>query len=445
MSPIKAAALLFTIVVLLLPATSFAQEQLTLQEAIRIGLQQNYDIRIADKQEDIASNNVTYGNAGFLPRVDARATKLYSENNSKQEFQSRPSVNRTGASSNNLNSSVNLNWTIFDGLGMFINYDRLKALEKSGKLLTRQTVENTVADISDAYYAVVRQERRIKALQDAIAISERRKELAKAQYEVGVSAKVEILRAQVDYNADLSDLLRAEEALQNAKIDLNQLLGRAPATSFVAVDAIQVDPTLNYSQVDNGLLVSNPLLQRLQLNRDIANLEIKSVQASRFPTIGFTSAYNFTRSQAEPLNEFQAQFNRNYGYNYGLTVSLPIFNGFNTNRMAQNARISLETSNLEYQREQNRLQSELARAYSQYANRLKLLELEETNIKLAQENAAIAEERYRLGLLTAIELREAQRNLLVAENRLTDIKYEAKTAETELKRLSGSLLQETQP
>lgn len=427
--------------VLLLPASSFAQEQLTLQEAIRIGLQQNYDIRIADNQEAIAENNVTYGNAGFLPRVDARAAKQFNENNSKQEFLSRPSVSRTGASSQNINTSVNLNWTIFDGMAMFINYDRLQALEQSGKLLTRQTVENTVADISDAYYAVVRQERRIKAIQDAIAISEQRVELARAQYEVGMSAKVEILRAQVDYNTDRSDLLRQQEALQNAKITLNQLLGRDPNINFIASDAIVIDQSLSYSQVDNGLLAANPLLQRLELNREIANLDIKAVRASRFPVVGFSSAYNFSRSQAEPLNDFQPQFNRSNGYNYGFTVSLPIFNGFNTNRLAQNARINLETSTLQLQQEQNRLQAELAKAYSQYANRLKLLELEESNVTLAQQNAEIALERYRLGLLTAIELREAQRNQLLAENRLIDIRYEAKTAETELKRISGSLLQ----
>ncbi|MBC5993528.1 TolC family protein [Pontibacter cellulosilyticus] len=445
MSPLKTAALLLTVVALLLPATSYSQDQLTLQEAIRIGLEKNYDIRIADKQEDIAENNVTLGNAGFLPNVDARATRLFSENNSRQEFQARPPVIRTGASSNNINSSVNLNWTIFDGMGMFIELDRLRALEKSGKLFTRQVVENTVADISDAYYEVVRQSRRIQALEDAIAISQQRIDLAQAQYEVGVSAKVEILRAQVDYNADRSELLRQEEALQNAKINLNQLLGREPNIAFSAIDSIQVDHSLNYSQVDNGLVSSNPLLQRLQLNRDIASLDVKAMRASRFPTIGVISAYNFSRSEAEPLNEFQAQFNRNRGYNYGLAVSLPIFNGFNINRQAQNARIALETSNLEFQREQNRLQSEVARAYSQYANRIKLLELEETNVKLAQENADIALERYRLGLLTAIELREAQRNQLLAENRLIDIKYEAKTAEIELKRLSSSLLQEVTP
>jgi outer membrane protein TolC len=444
MSPIKASVLLFALAALLLPGKSYSQEQLSYEQALRIGLENNYDIRVVAKDQQINENNVTLGNAGFFPTVDARVNRTFSENNSRQEFLTGPDRVRTGASSNNINSSVNLNWIIFDGFNMFINLERLKTLEKSGRLFTKQTVENSLADISASYFEVVRQAFKIRALQDAIAISEARVEIAQAQYEVGVSAKVEILRAQVDYNADKSELLLQQEVLQNAKINLNQLLGRNPDIDFMVTDSIVVDPTLKYSTASYSLSASNPLLQRLQLDRQLAHLDVKAIRASRFPTIGVVSAYNFNRSEAEPLNEFQARFNQNRGYNYGIAVNLPIFNGFNINRQAQNARINLETTNLEVQREENRLQADLARAYSQYANRLQLLELEETNVKLAQENSDIALERYKLGLLTAIELREAQRNELVASNRLIDIKFQAKSAEIELKRLTSSLLQENQ-
>ncbi|OKL41841.1 TolC family protein [Pontibacter flavimaris] len=440
----RAAALFLVGLALLLPSLAQSQEQLSLEQAIRIGLQNNYDIRIAGRQEAISENNATLGNAGFLPNVDGRASRTFSENNSRQEFQTGPDRVRDGASSNNMSYGINLNWVIFDGLGMFINLERLKAIEKSGELFTKQTIENTLAVITASYFEVARQASKIKAIQDAIAISEARVEIAQAQFDVGVSAKVEILRAQVDYNADRSELLLQEEVLQNAKINLNQLLGRNPDIDFVVTDSILVDPTVNYSVAANSLNAANPLLQRLQLERQLANLDIRSVRASRFPTVSVLSAYNFSRSEAEPLNEFQARFNQNRGYNYGLSLSVPIFNGFNINRQAQNARINLETANLELQREENRLQSDLARAYSQYTNRLQLLELEESNLKLAQENAEIALERYRLGILTAIELREAQRNELVASNRLIDIQYQAKAAEIELKRLSSTLLQESQ-
>ncbi|WP_230680144.1 TolC family protein [Pontibacter rufus] len=442
----KAAAFTFIIIVLLLPGKAFSQEKLTLEQAIRIGLEQNYDIRIAGTQDDIDANNVTLGNAGFLPTVNGRVTRDFSNNNTRNQFESEEPRIVDNLRSNTTNASVLLNWTVFDGGRMFIEYNRLKALEQSGKLLTKAVVENSVADISDAYYEVVRQSNKIKALEEAIAISESRMQIAQAQYEVGVSAKVEILRAQVDYNADRSELLRQQETLQNAKINLNQLLGRDPVINFSVADSIVVDRQLNYQPANTSLLATNPNLQRLQLLRDIALYDLRAARALRLPVIGVSGSYGYNNSLQDPViygNIAGTNESRRLGFNYGLALSLPIFNGFEINRQVQNSKILMESNTLEYQQEQLRLHSELARAYSRYNNRLELLTLEEVNRKLADENAEIALERYKLGLLTAIELREAQRNQLVASNRLIDIRYEAKAAETALKLLTSSLLQET--
>ncbi|WP_439880080.1 TolC family protein [Pontibacter sp. MBLB2868] len=446
MFPIRTTVLLLAVAALLLPGKAFSQEKLTLQEAIQIGLEKNYDIRIADKQDDIAANNVTLGNAGFLPTADGRISRDFTNNNIRNQFENNPPREVNGSKTNVTNASVLLNWTVFDGGRMFIEYNRLQALEKSGKLFTKATIENTVADISDAYYQVVRQARKIKAIEDAIAISEQRVNMTQEQYNVGVSPKVEILRAQVDYNADKSDLLRQQESLRNAKIDLNQLLGRDPNINFTPADSIIVDKTLNVTLEDAALISNNPSLQRIQVERDIAIYDLRQARAQRLPVIGLAGSYGYNRSLQDPVifgNTVGTNESKRVGFNYGVVLSVPLFNGFNINRQVQNSRITIETTTLAFQQEQNRLESELARAYSQYVNRLELLELEETNMILAQQNAEIALERYRLGLLTAIELREAQRNQLVAENRLIDIRYEAKAAETEIKRLSSSLLQES--
>lgn len=447
MSPLKTAVLLLTAVALLLPEKAFSQDKLTLEEAIRIGLEQNYAIRIADKQEDIAENNVTLGNAGFLPTADGRVSRDFTNNNIRNQFENNPPREVDNSKTNVTNASVLLNWTVFDGGRMFIEYNRLQALEKSGKLFTKAIVENTVADISDAYYEVVRQARKIKAIEDAITISEQRLKMTQEQYNVGVSPKVEILRAQVDFNADKSELLLQKEALRNAKIDLNQLLGRNPNIDFDPMDSIVVDKTISIALEEATLLAANPGLQRIQLQRDLAIYDLRAARAQRLPVIGLAGSYGYNRALQDPVifgNTVGTNESKRIGFNYGVVLSVPLFNGFNINRQVQNSRIAIETSTLEFQQEQNRLEAELARAYSQYVNRLELLDLEETNQVLAQQNAEIALERYRLGLLTAIELREAQRNQLVAENRLIDIRYQAKTAEIELKRLSSSLLQDSQ-
>lgn len=445
MSPLKASVLLFTLAALLLPGKSYSQEQLSYEQALRIGLENNYDIRIVATEQQINQNNVTLGNAGFLPTVDARVTRNYNRNDTRDQFSNNEPREINNLKTQSTNTGVFLNWTIFDGFGMFINYDRLQAIEKSGSLLTKVTIEAALADISNAYFEVVRQARKIQAIEDAIAISEERVELTQAQYEVGMSAKVEILRAQVDYNADRSERLLQQEVLQNARITLNQLLGRDPNIDFMASDSIVVDPSLQYNQISSGL-GANITLQRLQLERELALLDLKSARSLRLPFVNLNGAYSSNQSEQNPAivaQQIGTNVRESIGFSYGVSLNLPIFNGFEVRRQTQNARIAMESSSLAFQREQNRLQSEVARAYNLYSNRLQLLQLEESNLLLAQENSTIALERYRLGLLTAIELREAQRNELVAANRLIDIKYEAKAAETQLKFVTSTLLQGT--
>ncbi|MBD1396860.1 TolC family protein [Pontibacter sp. JH31] len=445
MSPFKAMALLFLGAVLLLPGRLSAQERLTLEQAIKIGLENNYDIRIASTEQEIAKNNLGYRNLALLPTIDGRVAKDFSRNDIRNQFENNEPRVVDNSTNNITNASVLLNWTLFDGGRMFINYNRLKSLDRSGQLLTKATIENSLADILDAYFEVVRQSRKISSIEDAIAISQQRVDITQEQYEVGVSAKVEILRARVDFNADRSELLRQQELLQNAKISLNQLLGRDPNIDFVTTDTIMVNTGLEPGNVGSNMMAGNPNLQRIQVNRDLALYNLRSARSLRLPSIGLTGSYGYNRALQDPVifgNTVGTNESQRIGFNYGVALTLPIFNGMDINRQIQNSRIALESTTLAYSQEQNRLQSELARTYARYVNRIQLLELEESNVLLAKQNADIAMERYRLGLLTAIELREAQRNQLVAENRLIDIQYEAKAAETELKRLSSTLLQE---
>ncbi|AII51032.1 hypothetical protein N008_03415 [Hymenobacter sp. APR13] len=428
------------------PETVADAPSLTLTEAIRIGIENNYNIRLSRQDVRIAENNVTRGNAGQLPVVNGNLTRNFNRNNVRQESSARPEASiANGAQSNLLNANVAATWTIFDGLGMFIAYDRLKSLEQSQRQLTRATVEETVASITDAYYVVVRESGKIKASEEALKIGQARIDLTQARVDVGVSAKVEVLTARVDYNADRSLLIQQQEALQTAKINLNNLLGRTPRLNFRPADSIVVATDLSREGVAQAVQQNNPRLQQARLNTEIATYDRKLVRASRFPQIGLTTGYGYNRNingAAFFGSQLVTNTGRTYGLNYGVVATIPIFDGFNRNRLEQNARIGEEQSNLLLGQTQLQLEAEAEQAWAQYQNRLQLLELEEANIRLARENVAIALERYRLGLLVPLALREAQRTQLDAEVRLLDIRYQAKQAEIVLRRLSSGLVQE---
>ena len=427
------------------PSTVAAAPPLSLQEAIAEGLQHNYGILLSRLDERIARNNVTRGNAGQLPSLTGNLTRTFNNTNINQRFGGNDPRIINGATSNAFNTNVTLGWTIFDGLGMFITYDRLKSLRQQQQQLTRATVEETVENVANAYYDVVRQAGKITSLEEALKIGQARIDLTQAQVGVGVSAKVEVLTARVDYNADRSQLLQQQQALMAAKITLNNLLGRAPRTDFAPSDTLAVARDLHEEAITAGIKANNSRLAQAQLGLDVAAYDRRLVRAARFPRLGLISGYGLTRNinnAAFAGTVLTTSSNQVQGLNYGLTASVPIFDGFNLRRQEQNARVVEEQRRLQLSQTGLQLDADAATAFAQYQNYLQLLDLEEANIQLARQNVAIALERYRLGLLTPLALREAQRNELDAETRLLDIRYLAKQAELALRRLSGELVRE---
>ncbi len=424
-----------------IPST-FAQNTLTLEEAIGIALEKNYAIRISEKQIKIAENDNSLGNAGFLPVVTAIAQKNYTSSHLRQEFFNalQDPINRSGVNNNNSNSGVSLNWTIFDGLGMFIAQDRLEELERAGRTNAKITIENTVADISSAYYEIIRQYQRVRALRNALDISKDRLELAKAFYEVGTGSKVDFINAQVDYNGDTAAYIAQEQTLRNAKIDLNALLARDATQDFVVSDTTITRKNISIDDLRQSLLAQNPNLVFAAQQRRLAELNIKALSAQQYPQVDLLGGFAYTTSNNQA--GFGLKKGRNDVWSYGARVSVNVFDGFNQRRRIQNAKINSLIVEDQESDIRNQLLASFDRSVLSYRNSLQLVALEEANTKLARQNVEIAFERYRVGNSTSYEFREVQRNTVAAETRLIEAEYNAKLAEIELLRLSGGVLGE---
>ncbi|WP_345243891.1 TolC family protein [Nibrella saemangeumensis] len=416
-------------------------EQLTLPEAISSALEKNYSIRISRAQERIANNNNTYGNAGFFPLVTANLQRNYVNQNLRQEFFNalQPPQRIYGVNNNNLTVGPSVQWTIFNGLGMFIAYDRLNELVRLGEANTRANVEATVADITTAYYDVIRQLQRLLAFRQALDISGDRLELAKANYEVGTRSRVDFLSAQVDYNADSAAYIAQEQAVRNSKILLNTLLVRDPNTEFAVRDTILVRTDLALENLRQSVLANNPQLVVAALNRRVAYHDIRLLQAQQLPQVDLLATYNFIAQNNEA--GFGIRQARNDVLTYGIRISVPIFNGLNQRRLIQNAKINSMVTEYQEADQRLQLQSQLDQTFNQYQNSLKLVNLEVQNYQIAIQNVDIAYERYRVGNSTAVEFRDVQRNAVAAQTRLIDALFNAKAAEIELLRLSSTIVQ----
>ncbi|MFH6971097.1 TolC family protein [Flavobacterium petrolei] len=425
------------ILILFCAATASAQEVLTLESAVKIALENNYEIKIATNNLTIQKTNVAIGNAGMLPTVTANILDNNSIQNSSQTRQDGTETKLDNAKNNSLTYGVGLDWTIFDGMRMFARMDQLKELQKLGEAQLKLTVITRISDVNAAYYDLVQQQQQLAALDTTIVISNQRLTLAQNRFTIGKASKLEVLNAQVDLNTDQVALLRQKELYANSKILLNQLLARDVATDFKVIDVLKVDSLLLLPELRALAEKQNPQLETQIINKRVAELELKQIKAGRYPTVRVNSAYNFSESQSSLGFVAQSQ---SRGLNYGFSASLNIFDGFAQNRNEKIAKIQIENSKLNIDQQNLVLNSQLATSYQTYLTNLELIALEENNELIAKQNLNITLDKFRIGTITTLEFRTAQLNYVNAKVRYSNAQFQGKLSEIALRELAGNLI-----
>ncbi|RDI50236.1 TolC family protein [Flavobacterium glaciei] len=413
-----------------------AQEVLTLENAVKIALENNYEIKIATNNLSIEKTNVAIGNAGMLPTVTATVIDNNSVQNSSQTRQDGTETELDNAKNNSLTYGVGLDWTIFDGMRMFARLDQLKELQKLGEAQLKLTVITRISDVNAAYYNLVQQQQQLTALDTTIVISNQRLALAQNRFTIGKASKLEVLNAQVDLNTDQVALLRQKELYTNSKILLNQLLARDVTTEFKVIDQLEVDALLQLPELIALAEKQNPQLEAQIINKRIAELELKQIKAARYPTVRVNTAYNFSESQSSLGFVAQAQ---SRGFNYGFNASLNIFDGLAQNRSEKIAKIQIENSKLNINQQNLALNSQLASSYQTYLTNLELIALEEKNESIAKQNLNITLDKFRIGTITTLEFRTAQLNYVNAKVRYSNAQFQGKLSEIALRELAGNL------
>ena len=425
------------ILILFSVATANAQEVLTLQSAVKIALENNYEIKIATNNLTIEKTKVAIGNAGMLPTVTANIVDNNGIQNSSQTRQDGTKTELDNAKNNSLTYGVGLDWTIFDGMRMFAKLDQLKELQNLGEAQLKLTIITRISEVTAAYYDLVQQQQQLAALDTTIVISKQRLTLAQNRFIIGKASKLEVLNAQVDLNTDQVTLLRQKELYTNSKILLNQLLARDLTTDFKVIDELQVDISLLLPELRTLAEKQNPQLEAQIINKRISELQLKQIKAARYPTVKVNTAYNFSESQSS-LGFVSQSHSR--GLNYGFSASLNIFDGYSQNRNEKIAKIQIENSKITIEQQNLTLNSQLATSYQTYLTNLELIALEENNKAIAKQNLNITLDKFRIGTITTLEFRTAQLNYVNATVRYSNAQFQGKLSEIALRELAGNLI-----
>lgn len=416
-----------------------AQEVYSLKQCIETGLERNYSIRIIRNEQLISDNNATQGNAGYLPTIDLSGGFSGTVNNNRNKLSDGTTEKENGVNSETGNIGLNVNWTVFDGFGIQAEYARLKELKKMGELDTRLTIEDFVATLSGEYYNMIRQYIRLRNLRSSLDLSRERVRIAEERYHIGSGSRMDLQQAQVDFNADSSNVLNQLEVVHTSRIRLNELMALDNIDEQIALKDSVIRPNIFLDEVDlwQSTLASNASLLIAQKNQTLSELDYKKVKSRDYPYVKLNAGYGYTANWYEVgATDLQQRL----GLNYGLTVGLNLFDGLNRRRERRNARIQIENSQLKKQELELGLRADMSNLWMAYRNNLDLWSLEKENVIVALENHRIAIDRYKLGELSGIELREAQISLLEAEERQSIAEYSTKLCEISLLQLSGQIL-----
>ena len=431
--------MLYKFIVLLFTLSSglCAQSVLTIEEAIKTGLEKNFSVLIVKNEQEISKLQNNFGSAGMSPTVSINGNLNLATVNSYQEFSTGTIQERNAAQSNNTAASLNVGWLVFDGLKMFAIKKRLNQNEQLSALQLKQQMESTVYDIIASYYLVVKTTELIKAAKQNLSIYEERKKIAKLKLEIGADSKVDYLLSQSDENKGKSAIIQLELQLLNTKTKLNTLLSKPIDADFITTDSIVINYNPNIDELKKSVSKSNASILISKQNELIFEQTIKEARAANLPFLQLNAAYNITRNQNQAGFVF---LNKQAGLNGGVSAGWLLFNGTKNNKLVKEKNILFLNQKYLTEQIQQQVDGQVYNSYKTYLLNKEILELEKQNLSDSKEVLSISMERYKVGKANLLETIETQKNLEDAQVRYIEALFAIKMAETDLLKANGSLI-----
>ncbi|WP_322965339.1 TolC family protein [Psychroflexus curvus] len=409
-------------------------------QAIDLVLRNNFDIEVSENNLEIADNNQGILNSGYLPTLSSRFGYDFSLQDRLAEVEGREPIDQNDLETRSYRASLDLNYTIFDGLGRLYNFKSLKEQYNLSELEVRETIENTLIQMFTVYYEVARLYENLQILEQTMEISNDRVKRSNYQFEFGQSSKLIVLNAEVDAANDSINLIDARQNLENTRRDLMLILNTEFENDFKVDTLVNFIPELLISKYIEKAEENNVSLLKVERNLTISDYDIKISRAGYFPQVDLFGSYGWNRNISPESPFFPGSTQTLEGVSAGVSLSWDLFDGGQTAVRVQNAKVDYKTQEVLKDQIKFQVKRDISNAFNNYKNRLYIYELQEQNVITNTNNFERSKEQFSIGQITSIEFRQAQINLINAQTSRNLAKYDAKIAELQLLQLTGQLL-----
>ncbi|HNR08788.1 MAG TPA: TolC family protein [Saprospiraceae bacterium] len=416
-----------------------AQTVLRLDDAIEIALSQNPNILISSNEKEIAQVNNNWWAAGRIPTVGLNSTFNNSITNLNQKLNNGTVIERNGARNSTINVNGQFSYRIYGGKRMYIIKNRLDLEEALADEVLKQDINQTVFDVINRYIDIVRLKSQLDAVRETISFFEERSKLSQVRFEIGTAGKNDYLQSQVDLNVQRTSELNILNSIELAKMELNRVMVRDPFTAFEVEDIPAPEILPSREEMMQAIDAQNPQITALRFNQKILTQLREEILATQKPSVFANASANFNR------NSSTAGFNlftMTYGPQAGLSLSVPLFAGPIVRQQVKVNDLQYKNQDLQIQNVKNDLTSLAANAYQNYENANRQIGLEEQNLAIIREHNAISMERFRKASITTVELRQAQLNLIEAQNRIINSRFILRQSEAQILYVMGRLVEQ---
>ena len=424
------------------------QKFISKEEALELVLENNFGIKVSKNTTEIVKNNSSILNSGYLPSLSISSGGNYTGSDTEIAFpgqfddQGNPIPNRVfeDQETQRFNAGLNLNYTLFDGLGRRYTYKRLKEEYALSELQLRETIEFTTLQLFEVYFNIAQLTESQKISQETLDISKDRLRRAEVAFIHGQGNKLSVLNAQVDVTNDSISLIQVNQQLGNTKRDLNLLMNQPINQDFdVGLDVSFVNSLQIESWLETAEQFNIELLKQ-KSNSQINAYDIKINQSGYLPTVGLIGSYGWNLNKSPATAFFPGTNNTTYSLGVGASLSWNVFDGGRTLTRVKNAKLNFNNQELIQKETKMSFERDLENALQNSINTKEIFEIQNKQVETATYNFERSEEQYKLGSITAIEFRQAQINLANAQNQRTIAKYRAKLSELQLIQITGQLL-----